>query len=921
MLQKPYIGSPSALKLLALMLLSLVLNTPVQALPRGIDDVTSVEGISEYRLKNGLSVLLFPDQSKETVTVNVTYKVGSKHEKYGETGMAHLLEHLMFKGSKRHKNVPEELSQHGANANGTTSVDRTNYYETFAATEDNIDWALSLEADRMVNSFIDRKDLDSEMTVVRNEFERAENSPFRVMMQRMMSAAYVWHNNGKPSIGARADIENVSIERLQAFYKLYYQPDNAVLTVAGKFDQERLLKKIAKAFGKIPKPKRLLPHLYTTEPAQDGEKLVVVRRVGDVQLLGAAYHIPAGSHADYAAIEVLTQILGDTPRGRMHKHLVENKLAVSTFAFPFETQDPGLFFVMAQLPKDADMDKVRPDFLAVIEGFAEHPVTDVEVVRAKANIAKEIDLVFNSSEQIATKLSEYIGMGDWRLLFLTRDRIDAVTKEDIQRVAQAYLVRNNRTEGRFYPSEGPERVDIPVDDNIAAMLEGYVGRESLAQGEAFDPSYENIQQRSQIHTLPSGAKVALLAKKTRGESVVLQFSMQLGTLDSLRGRGTLAETVGDMLIRGTRTLDRTQLNDRLDQLKASMEVWGEANSANGRVETTRENVMPVIELLADVLQFPSFPQQEFEQLVASQIAGLEASRQVPQGIVTRELRRFFAPYGEKHPYYVQSVDERIAAFKALKNDQLAPFHKSFYGANHLQIAVVGDFDEEKVTETLQHRFGQWQADQPYQRIPRPYKPLVAKDKKIDTPEKDNAAMVAMLAIPVGKQDADSAALELGGYIFGGGFLNSRLAERLRQKDGLSYSVSAWVSLSELESRGEFGVFAIFAPQNRAAVEAGIREEFDRLVAEGIQPEELAIAKSGILQNARVARTENGNLAEKWISSLYLNRDMTWYQQREEVFESLTVEQVNQALKKYFHSKSLAFVVAADLSKSSGKSGK
>jgi zinc protease len=186
------------------------------ALPQGVERVTSVEGIVEYRLATDCGL---PDLSKQTITVNITYLVGSLHENYGETGMAHLLEHLLFKGTPKHPDVPKELSEHGSRPNGTTWLDRTNYFETFQANEPNLDWALDLEADRMVNSFVARKDLDSEMTVVRNEFEAGENNPMRVLMQNTLAAAFLWHNYGKSTIGARSDIENVSIERLQAFYR------------------------------------------------------------------------------------------------------------------------------------------------------------------------------------------------------------------------------------------------------------------------------------------------------------------------------------------------------------------------------------------------------------------------------------------------------------------------------------------------------------------------------------------------------------------------------------------------------------------------------------------------------------------------------------------------------------------------------
>ena len=211
------------------------------AVPAGVQRVTSVEGITEYQLQNGLRVLLFPDQSKSSITVNVTYLVGSRHENYGETGMAHLLEHMVFKGSTRHPNIPKELQDHGSRPNGTTSYDRTNYFETFSATDGNLEWALDLESDRMVNSFISKSDLDSEMTVVRNEFEAGENDPGSIIFERALSTAYLWHNYGKSTIGARSDLENVPIDRLQAFYKAYYQPDNAILLVAGRIDEAKTL--------------------------------------------------------------------------------------------------------------------------------------------------------------------------------------------------------------------------------------------------------------------------------------------------------------------------------------------------------------------------------------------------------------------------------------------------------------------------------------------------------------------------------------------------------------------------------------------------------------------------------------------------------------------------------------------------------
>ncbi|MBN2320042.1 MAG: insulinase family protein, partial [Acidobacteria bacterium] len=367
-------------------------ETQDASLPEGVEKIASVEGITEYRLSNGLRVLLFPEPSKPTITVNITYLVGSASESYGETGMAHLLEHLMFKGSPKHPDIPQELTEHGARPNGSTSYDRTNYFETFQATDENLEWALDLEADRMVHSFIAKKDLDSEMTVVRNEFEIGENDPLGVLQERVLSTAYLWHNYGNSPIGARSDIENVPIERLQAFYRKFYQPDNAVLIVAGKIDESKTLNLVVEKFGAIPRPARSLPNLYTAEPTQDGERSVVLRRVGDTKLIFVVYHIPSGSHPDQAEVSLLARILSDTPSGRLYKALVETQKASSVAGGVLALHDPGVMAFLAEVREENSLEEARDILLDTVEKIVDSPITEEEMQRARTATLKNIDL-------------------------------------------------------------------------------------------------------------------------------------------------------------------------------------------------------------------------------------------------------------------------------------------------------------------------------------------------------------------------------------------------------------------------------------------------------------------------------------------------------------------------------------------------
>jgi zinc protease len=392
----------------AFFLASFVVLGAQAALPPGITQGSTVEGITEYRLANGLTVLLFPDASKPSTVVNVTYRVGSAQESYGETGMAHLLEHLVFKGTPSRGNIQTELGKRGMRYNGTTSFDRTNYFETFTASNDNLDWALGMEADRMVNSYIRKSDLDSEMTVVRNEFESGENNPQRVLWGKMLAASYMWHNYGKSTIGARSDIENVDIDRLQAFYRTYYQPDNAVLIVAGKFDVDPTLALIAKYFGAIPKPTRVLPRFYTQEPVQDGERHVTLRRVGNAQILGMMYHTVRGADPDAVAIDVLGDVMTLAPSGRLYKSLVDTKMATAVDAWGHSGVDPGMLAFFAQVPEGQAMGPVREAMLATFANVARQPVTQAEVDRVRAKFAKSFDDVMANPQRFGVAISEAI---------------------------------------------------------------------------------------------------------------------------------------------------------------------------------------------------------------------------------------------------------------------------------------------------------------------------------------------------------------------------------------------------------------------------------------------------------------------------------------------------------------------------------
>ncbi len=530
--------------------------------------VTTVEGITEYTLDNGLHVLLFPDATRPKVTVNLTLLVGSRHEGYGETGMAHLLEHMLFKGTPTHPDIPGIMKERGAQFNGTTWLDRTNYYETLPAGDENLEFAIRLEADRMMNSPIKAEDLATEFSVVRNEFEMGENSPQNILDQRIKAVAYEWHNYGKSTIGNRSDIERVPVDNLREFYRKFYQPDNAVLVVAGRFDEKKALAYIGKYFGPIPRPDRKLRETYTEEPAQDGERFVTLRRVGSVGLVGVSYHVPAGPHSEFPAVDILADILGDEPSGRLYKALVEARKAESVSVSAEALHDPGTLDIMAEVntKEPAGLEKVRDTIFATLDQVAKSGVTQQEVDRARQSFLKNRELALHDTNRIAIQLSEWAAQGDWRLYFLHRDRIEKVTPEQVKDVAARYLTASNRTVGFFLPTTKPERTPVPERPEVAKLVDGYKGRKTeSASGEAFNVSPEAIEARVQRPDPIGGVKLAFLPKKTRGNSVQLQLSLHYGNAENLKGLTTAAGMLPDLMTRGTKSMTRQQIKDALDK--------------------------------------------------------------------------------------------------------------------------------------------------------------------------------------------------------------------------------------------------------------------------------------------------------------------------------------------------------------------
>ncbi len=880
-----------------------------QALPGGIRAVTAVEGVDEYRLPNGLQLLLIPDDSKPTTTVNLTYRVGSRHENYGETGMAHLLEHMLFKGSPKHPRAWEEFQKRGLAANGSTWFDRTNYTASFAANETNLEWYIGWLADSMINSFVARKDLDTEMTVVRNEMESGENSPNRILSQRTMALMFDWHNYGQSTIGARADVENVDIPRLQAFYRLYYQPDNATLTVSGKFDTARVLKWVSDSLGALPKPTRQLPLLYTLDPVQDGERSVTLRRVGGTPLILAGYHVPAGPARDYAAVQLLSVILGDTPSGRLYKRLTQKQLAAGVSSYAFALHDPGAMFVGAQLAPGQDVDKASAELVATTESIAREPIAAEELARAKLKWLKEWDQSFTNPEEVGLAMSESISQGDWRLFFLTRDRVRDAQLGDVQRAAEQYLLPANRTLGTYLPTDAPVRAPTLGRVDLAGEMSEFKPQAAAAKVEAFEATPANIDARTQTFAV-GGVKGALLPKGTRGNAVSAVLMLQFGDEKSLFGQSAAAQAVAALVDKGTKTLAREQVQDRLDALKTELSVAASPGRVTVTLQSRRDQLPAAIELVGELLRNPAFPPDAFDEFQRAVRTGIEQQRKDPGALARNTLDRLGNPYPRGDVRHKPSFDELAEDYRGLTLERVREFHARFYGAASGEFAAVGDMDTAKVKTALQTALAGWRPGAPFGRVPQPLVAVKPEQLLIATPDKPNANMLVRLPLPLNDTDADYPALSMANYLLGSGG-SARLWKRIRETEGLSYDVRSQVDWNNIDRNSTWQASAIFAPQNRAKVEAAFREEVARALKDGFTDKELVEGKSSLLNFRQLARAQDAGVAFALANNLYLDRTFALAAKVDAALGALTLDQVNAALRKYVTPENFVLAWAGD----------
>jgi zinc protease len=584
----------------------------------------------------------------------------------------------------------------------------------------------------------------------------------------------------------------------------------------------------------------------------------------------------------------------------------------------------------AEVPKDGSLEEVRDLLISTVENIGQTGVTSEEVNRARTQMLKARDMAATDTASIGRSLSEWVAQGDWRLYFLHRDWVERVTPEKVREVAAKYLQRNNRTVGLFIPTQKPERIPIPETPDLQTLVANYKGRELISAGEAFDATPENVETRVQRTELPEGIKVTLLPRKARGEEVHALLTLRYGNEENLKGYESVAGFLPELMLQGTKKMTHQQLRDELDRLKATLGTGGGGGGRGGRrggrggggaaagagavsfsIQAKRDTLPAVLEILGEVLREPVFPKEEFEVARRERLAGMEQMRSEPAMLAPRLLQRELSPYSKDDIRYVPTIDESLERVRNVTYEQVVQLYHDYLGSEAGELTIVGDFDAPACLAVLKKSLQGWKAAKPYERIPMPLQPVAGAERKILTPDKANATYVAGLAFDCRDDDPDYPALVIGNYILGGGTLSSRLGNRIRQQDGLSYGVTSSLSVSAQDRRASLGITAICNPQNMEHLAKDVQEELDKLLKDGVTADEVEKAKQGYLQAQKVGRSSDAALAGLLSGLRHLNRTMEWEADFDKHIDGLTAEKVSAAIKKHIDPKKLVIVQAGD----------
>ena len=856
-------------------------------------------GFSSYVLPNGFKIILLPFASAANARVELVVKTGSKLEGYGETGMAHLLEHMLFKSAGQRADLKSELTALGANWNGTTSVDRTNYFETLAAEPAKVDAAIRIEADRFIRASFTKEHLASEMSVVRNELERGDSDPGSLVMRALQRQSYFWHGYSRPTIGARSDIEDAPFSALQAFHRKHYRPDNAALIVSGNFDAQRVLALASRLFVEARNPPSPKIASWTREETRATTNRSEIVLPAGKTIVASAWKLPGLGERQTYALDLGVAAICDEDWGSLRKDLVlERKVAVSVSCGTQIHRDYGLLIATASAGPQADAEALSQALREHVEAAATKGVTAPQLERARLAELNAYERIENSHEQLASLISQAEVAGDWRLYFWQRDMVRAVDLAEVNDALRRWAVSVNRSDVLLRHADGVAAPQLPTKlaPDVAALVAGKDWPAIATNADALPDSANALARATTTISLDGQrARAALISRRTQGDRAWLALANDYGNEASLSGRSTVCGFADQLLAYGGAGLDRDQLAAKLDALQAR---WSLGLSGIA-IEAPRRNIDATLDLLLGVWAAPALPEGEFNRLKAAAIARLEASLKDPAQVAANLASLRFDNYPPGHPLQPRSLDQLLAEARAATFQEASACVADFAGLAQVRLALVGAFSPADVQAIWQRVDRLPRAKIAYQRIRDLPAPASVDTAAIlvAMPEKPNALVAGSTLLAITDHDDDFPALRIAVKVLGGD-ADSRIWTRLREREGLAYGAGASLSGNSFEPRSRLALQASAASDKADAALAGLQQELARALKDGFTPAEVERAKRAWLQERKTSLRDERSYTASLAQGLYSGRDYAWLARYDAAIARVDAAQATRALRKY-----------------------
>ena len=870
------------------------------------------ENVRKTTLENGLTVITKEVHTAPVVTVQVWYKVGSANEKHGVNGIAHQLEHMMFKGTKsRPVQFGRLFNALGSDSNAFTSHDQTVYYGT--AERSKLKALLTLEADRMQNAVIETKQLESEKRVVISELKGYENDPEYRLNRTVMRSAFHNHPYGLPVGGTVADIEKLTVEKVEQYYRNFYSPENAILVIVGDFETTKTIEAVKKIFGKIPINKKTKS--FAEVPAKNSfsadnpSSKIVIKQPGATSLLQVVYPLPSAKHRDVPALDIMDYILAEGRSSRLYQALVDSGKASDVSATVISLQEAGWYELLVTANYSQNLSEIKSIINREIADLANKQITSEELNRAKAQLQASVILSNRDITSLAMQLgNDEATTGDYTYTDRYLAAIQKVTAQDVQQVAQKYLKQQMGTVGFFEPTEvkvqeknDNKQLSVDKSENFSQST-----RTKADIIKYLPPVDSTTASTSRIFpeklTLTNGLEILLLPDKSIS-TITLGGYIKAGEEFVPKNKAGLASLVAENLMNGTKEKDVLSIAKTLEDCGASLDFITYREGVYVQGNSLSDDLSVLLKTLADVVQNPTFPRKQLQLTRKQALTALKQDLDDPEEVAQRTFLQ--AVFPKTHPSHSFPSEE---SFQQITRKDVVNFQKKHYRPDSTVLALVGNFEPTEVKKLIEREFGNWKVSGETPQVEYPPVNLPESVVRFNPLVPGKAQAITFMGNKgINRQDPRYYAAIVLNHIFGGDTISSRLGSQVRDNLGLTYGIFS--NFIAGKNSGTFLIEMQTSPEDTTKAIANTRQLLEDLHENGVTPAEVETAKQNLISNYNVSLASPDELTYRIIKNHVLGLGTKELRNYTEKIAEVTPTQVNQAAHELLHPEKVVVVTA------------